>query len=241
VRERATAAAPQQFFCKRCVIRVSFVQRLLRVALCSSLLAITATHLRAQVTATAPPLSTDLATYNKRWDAFGGFGYARFQTTLGHALKTNTYGWKAQATGWLTPVVGFTASSGNFYGTVPLPANPYNIAKANISEHLFLFGPEVRLYRSDKWTLTAHVLLGGTYGIFDSSTKSANIEPNQLSLFNNQLAFALAGGASTDYNLRPNWSVRLITDFQPTHYGLALQKEFAGSAGVVYKWGAMKK
>ncbi len=64
----------------------------------------------AQVTATAPPLSNDLANYNNRWDAYGGFGYARFQTTLGVNLKTNMYGWKGQVTGWLNPIVGITAA-----------------------------------------------------------------------------------------------------------------------------------
>ena len=195
----------------------------------------------AQVTATAPPLSTELANYNNRWDAYGGFGYARFQTTLGVNLKANMYGWKGQATGWLTPTVGLTAATGNYYGNVALPSNPYNLASANISEHLFLFGPEVRLLKDPKWTVDVHALIGGTYGVFNSSFNSANIEPNQLRLYNNQLAFALAAGASYDYNLRPNWSIRMITDFQPTHYGLAFQKEFAGSMGVVYKWGAIKK
>ena len=114
----------------------------------------------AQVTATAPPLSNDLANYNNRWDAYGGFGYARFQTTLGVNLKTNMYGWKGQVTGWLNPIVGITAATGNYYGTVSLPPNEYDLKQANISEHLFLFGPEVRLLRDPKWTVDAHVLLG---------------------------------------------------------------------------------
>jgi len=223
------------------VIRVSLVERSLRLALCLFLVALTASHLRAQVTATAPPLSTDLSTYNNRWDAYGGFGYARFQTTEGVNLKANLFGFKGSVTGWLSPVVGLTASTGNYYGSIPLPSNAYRINTAKVSEHLFLVGPTVRLYRGDKFTVDAHLLLGGTYGIFNSSFTSANIEPNVLRLYNNQLAFALAGGASYDYNVRPNWSVRLITDFQPTHYGLAFQQEFAGSVGVVYKWGAIKK
>ncbi len=193
------------------------------------------------MTATAPPLSTDLSTYNNRWDVYGGFGYARFQTTEGVNLKANMYGFKGNVTGWLNPVVGFTASSGNYYASIPLPGNVYDIKTANISEHMFFVGPTARLYRGTKLSADAHLLLGGTYGVFDSSFKSANIEPNVLRLYNNQLAFAMALGASTDYNVRPNWSVRLITDFQPTHYGLAFQQEFAGSVGVVYKWGAIKK
>jgi hypothetical protein len=226
--------------CKGWFIRVSSVQRFLRLALCFAFLVFSASHLPAQVTATAPPLSTTLADYNNRWDAFGGFSYARFQTTLGVALKTNMYGFKLQATGWLSPIVGITAATGNYQGTVALNPNAYGLNNASISEHLFLFGPEFRLLRDPKWTVDAHWLVGGTYGIFDSSFPSG-VQPNALGLYNNQLAFAMAVGGAYDYNLKPNWSVRVITDFQPTHYGLAFQKEFSGSAGVVYKWGAIKK
>jgi hypothetical protein len=219
---------------------VSSVERFLRLALCSALFLFTVSRVSAQVTATAPPLSTELTTYNNRWDAYGGFGYARFQTSLGVNLKSNLYGWKGQITGWLNPRVGLTAATGNYYGTITLPPNLYDLSSARMSEHLFLFGPEVRLYSGPKWTVDTHVLVGGTYGIFNNSFPSG-VQPNVLSLYNNQLAFAMAAGGSFDRNLTPNWSIRGITDFQPTHYGLAFQDEFAGSIGVVYKWGAIKK
>jgi hypothetical protein len=212
----------------------------LRLALCSAFLVFTASHLPAQVTATAPPLSTTLANYNNRWDAFGGFSYARFQTTLGINYKANMYGFKAQATGWLNPIVGITAQTANYHGSVSLNPNAYDLNSANIAEHLFLFGPEVRLLRHPKVTVDVHLLVGGTYGVFDSSMPKG-VQPNYFGLYNNQLAFAAAAGGSYDYNLKPNWSIRGITDFQPTHYGLAFQKEFSGSAGIVYKWGAIKK
>jgi hypothetical protein len=222
------------------VVRVSFVQRFLCLSLCSAFLVLTASQSSAQVTATAPPLSTELADYNNRWDGYVGYGYARFQTTLGVNLKSNMYGWKGQVTGWLTPIVGLTAATGNYYGTVTLPSNPYDLSSANISEHMFLFGPDVRIWKTPKWTVDVHALLGGTYGIFDNSIPSG-VSPNQLRLYNNQLAFAMAMGGAYDYNIKPNWSIRMYTDFQPTRYGLAFQKEFAGSLGVVYKWGAIKK
>ncbi len=228
-------------FSLRWLIRVSSVERFLRRALCFALFLVPASYLPAQVTATAPPLSTDLATYNNRWDAFGGFSYARFQTTIGNALKTNTYGFKAQVTGWLNPIVGVTAATGNYYGTISLPPNGFNVSSANISEHMFMFGPEFRLLRDPKWTVDFHILLGGTYGIFDNSFSNTGVSPSYFSLYNNQLAFAAAVGGSFDRNLKQNLSVRIITDYQPTHYGYAFQNEFSGSVGVVYKWGAIKK
>ncbi len=220
---------------------MSSVERFLRLALCSAFLLASASNSIAQVTATAPPLSTELADYNNRYDGFVGYSYARFNTTIGHALSGNLMGFKAQGTVWVSPIVGFSAATGNYYGNVAVPANAYNISNPKVSEPIFLFGPEFRLLRDPKWTVDYHFLLGGTYGIFDTSFANSGATPNTLNLPNNQLAFALATGASFDYNVRPKWSVRAIVDFQPTHYGSAFQKEFAGSVGVVYKWGAIKK
>lgn len=217
------------------------VERFLRRALFSLLLLHPVSHLTAQVTATAPPLSVDMTAYNNRWDAYGGFGYARFNTTIGNALKGNLMGFKAQATGWVTPIVGVTLSTGNYYGSISLPPNQFDLSSANVSEHMVMVGPEIRFYRSEKWAVGTHLLLGGAYGIFDDSTKKTGVSPSFFSLYNNQLAFAMAFGGTFDRNIRPNLSVRLITDFQPTRYGLAFQDEFAGSIGVVYKWGTIHK
>jgi hypothetical protein len=197
--------------------------------------------MHAQVTATAPPLSVDLANYNNRSDVFGGFSYARFNTTIGHALSSNMKGFKIGTTRWFTPIVGVSFSTGHYYGNVDLPPNTFNLSSANISEHMFMVGPEIRLLRGSKWTVSTHLMLGGTYGIFDNSTKQFNVEPNYFNLYNNQLAFAMALGASVDRILKPNWAVRVIADYQPTHYGLALQSEASASVGVVYKWGAIQK
>ena len=191
--------------------------------------------------ATAPPPSVALADYNNRWDVFAGYGYARFNTSVGHALTGNLMGWKAQTTAWITPVVGVSAGAASYYGNVAVPVNAYNVTNPAISEYVFLLGPEVRLLRDPKYTVDYHFLLGGTYGIFDTSLHSANIQPSQIGLYNNQLAFALATGVSLDYNLSQKWSARGVIDFQPTHYGLTFQKDVAASVGVVYKWGAIGK
>jgi hypothetical protein len=36
-------------------------------------------------------------------------------------------------------------------------------------------------------------------------------------------------------------AVRFIADYQPTRYGFTMQSEFAGSVGIVYKFGILKK
>lgn len=207
------------------------------MVLCAALLA-PGSRLHAQAT-TAAPSTASGADYDNRWDLFGGFSYSYFSTGIGHALRTNLYGWGGQATAWVSPAFGLAGTVRSISGNIPLNPNDSGIKNPRISETLFLFGPDIRLARSAQWTMGVHGLVGGTYGIFDTDLKG--IQPNSVGLPNNQLAFATAIGASFDYNLSPRLSIRGITDFQPTFFGTSSQKEFSGSVGVVYKVGSLRK
>lgn len=186
----------------------------------------------------APAPAADYgADYNNRWDLYGGFAYAHFNG-VGNVRATGLYGLNAQATAWIKPVFGLAASARVNYGTYPVTPNSIGVSSPPISQDIFLFGPEFRLWRTPKHALGFHVLVGGVYGKFSNGLKGA--QPNSLGLFVDQLAFASAIGASFDFNLSPRLSVRIITDYAPTHYGSANQQEFAGSAGVVYKMGSLR-
>jgi hypothetical protein len=109
-----------------------------------------------------------------------------------------------------------------------------------MSEHLFLFGPDVRFIRGPKYTVAMHWLIGAAYGNFGTGFPPGT-RPQDVDIYNTKLAFGMAWGPSVDYNVTPRWSVRLIPDWQPTHYGYSWQNEFAGSVGLVYKIGSLGK
>lgn len=207
-------------------------------AFLSAALLASAHDLEAQ-TAPVSPHTVTGADYQNRWDLFGGFSYSYFSTTIGHGKKTNLYGGGAQGTVWFTPIVGASATVRQVSGHITVDPNSFGITTPRISETLFLFGPDVRIFRTERLTVGTHIMVGGTYGIFDTDLKGA--PANSVGLYNNQLAFASAIGASFDYNLSPRISVRAITDFQPTFFGSSIQKEFGGQAGVVYKLGSLRK
>lgn len=212
-----------------------FIRRDVRFAAAlSALLLLSFAVSHAQVTATAPPVDQ---TYNNRWDFFGGAAYSHFNPGTGHIEATNLLGWNGQATAWFRPEVGLAVSARGYYGNVTLYQNAAGLKTANISEHAVLFGPDFRLWRVEKWNIGAHVMIGGTYGIFNSSLNGAT--PQSVNLYQNQLAFMGVLGASADHNISPRLAVRFITDFQPSHYGKVTQKEFAGSLGIVYKFGSL--
>ena len=200
------------------------------------------TRLHAQVTATAPEV--EAPQYTQRWDFFAGAQYMHFNpgTGKGNGIKAvNLLGWQGSATIWLRPAWGIEASARGGYGNLIVPANPYNIpANPPMSEHLFLFGPSVRMHRSPRITLGMHALIGAAYGSF-SSGFPAGIQPQTVNIYNDKLAFGMAVGGIADYVVTPRLSVRFVSDWQPTHYGFSFQNEFAGSVGLVYKIGSLSK
>jgi hypothetical protein len=196
-------------------------------------------HAGAQVTATAPV--SELPQYTNRWDLYGGFQYSHFNPSAARSFPANNLlGWTASGVVYFRPLWGIEASYRGLHGTIDVPPNQYGITNPAMSENLFLFGPNFRLLRREKYAAGVHGLIGAAYGSFDKDFPPG-ITPNQVDVYNNKLAFGAALGIWYDYNLSPRLSVRVIADFQPTHYGYTSQREFAGSGGIVYKFGSLQK
>lgn len=220
--------------------RVKAVVRAACAVLFVSSFFLSAASARAQVTAAAPV--TLAPQYNDRWEVYGGAQYSHFNPGRGRSVAaTNLLGWNGTLTTYVRPVWGIEASARGLYGDMTVPPNPYNVpASPAMSEHLFLFGPTFRIFREQNYAAGFHVLVGGAYGSFDKDFPQG-VTPNQVSIYNNKLAFGAAAGAWGDYNLNATWAVRVIADYQPTRYGYATQNEFAGSVGIVYKFGLLRK
>jgi hypothetical protein len=204
-----------------------------------AVLLVPAARLHAQITAIAP--TTELPEYSNRWDIYGGAAYSHFNPSPSRGVSAiNLLGWNGSATAYFRPSWGIESSVRGYYGTINLPPNNLGITTAPMSEHLVLFGPAFRFIRTPKYAAGMHGLIGAAYGSFDSGFPSGH-EPNELTIYNNKLAFGAVIGAFGDYNLTPKWAVRVIADYQPTHYGFNTQSEFAGSIGIVYKIGSLHK
>lgn len=217
-------------------IRVKAVLR----AVCALLFVLPFVAANAQVTAMAPV--TLPAQYNNRWEIYGGGQYSHFNPSPGRNIQaTNLEGWNGTATVYLHPMWGLQASARGLYGSMSVPPNNFNIpASPKMSEYLFLFGPTFRFFRGERYASGLHTLIGAAYGSFDKDFPSG-VQPDTVNIYNNKLAFGAAIGWFLDYNLSPRFAIRAIGDYQPTHYGFTEQNEFAGSVGIVYKFGKLRK
>jgi hypothetical protein len=195
-------------------------------------------RIHAQVTATAP--EAEAPQYGQRWDFFGGAQYSHFNPSPGRNVQAiNLTGWSGSATAWLHPLWGIEGSARGLYGNLVVPANSEGIpATPPMTEKLFLFGPNFRIIRHRNYTFGMHTLVGAAYGVFDSGFPPGTM-PQDVGIYNDKLAVGLGIGGWFDYNVTQRLSVRVITDWQPTHYGFSWQNEFAGSAGIVYKFGTL--
>jgi hypothetical protein len=194
-------------------------------------------RLLAQVTATAP--EAEAPQYGQRWDFYGGAQYAHFNPSQGRGVAAiNLLGWNGSATVWFRSIWGIEGTARGVYGNLVVPSNDEGIPPTPpMSEHLFMFGPNFRILRHPRYTFGMHALIGGAYGKFSSGFPPGTM-PQDVGIYNDKLAVGLAIGPWVDYNLSPRLSVRIISDWQPTHYGFSAQNEFAGSVGIVYKFGS---
>jgi hypothetical protein len=200
--------------------------------------ALFAPMLHAQITATAPA-SVVGTLDNQRFDFEGGAAYSHFNPGYAHQVRAiNLVGWEGGVTAWFNNRFGLEGTVRGLYGNYTLPNNDDNLPPtSDMSEYLFLFGPTVRLVEKDRYTAGMHLLIGGAYGTFDKGYDNANVQPFQIGVYNNQLAFAYAIGGWADYKVLPNWAVRFTADYQPTRYAGLTQNEFTGAVGIVYKFG----
>ena len=198
---------------------------------------VSSSRLHAQVIATAP--EAEVPQNAQRWDFYGGAQYSHFNPGTARKIQAiNLLGWNGSATIWVGSVVGLEGSARGLYGTLVVPTNNENIpANPPMSEHLFLFGPNFRLMRHQHYTVGVHTLLGAAYGSFGNGFPKGT-QPEDVSIFDDKLTLGLGIGSWADYNLGRQLAVRVVTEWQPTHYASFWQNEFAGSVGIVYKFGA---
>ncbi len=181
------------------------------------------------------------ATYDNRYEVYGGINFMNFQAGQNLPKRMNFAGAEALGTYWLNNHLGVAADYRFEGGTTPVFANPiYNrvaVFQNNIMGGVQYRGPKGRYAAVDY-----HALGGLSIGKFDSATSQYHgsapaLTPTQIGLYTNRTKPIFALGGSVDFNYSKRLAVRLQPDLILEHYGTELREFVAISGGVIYRFG----
>ncbi len=180
------------------------------------------------------------ATYDNRYEVYGGINFENFQAGQNLPVRMNFAGAEAQATYWFKDRFGATADYRFEGGTTPtLPNNYYN--RVAIFQNNFLLGVTARGPKGRYAAIDYHALAGVSQGIFDQAFTThaggSPITPTQAGLYTNRTKFMSALGGSVDFNYTKNLAIRLQPDLILEHYGTELREFVAVSGGIMYRFG----
>ncbi len=181
------------------------------------------------------------ATYDNRYEVYGGINFMNFQAGQNLPKRMNFAGAEAMGTYWLTGRLGVAADYRFEGGTTPVFANPiYN--RVAVFQNNIMGGVQYRGPKGRYGAIDYHALAGVSDGKFDSATSQYHgiappLTPTQLGLYTNRTKPIFALGGSVDFNYSKNIAVRLQPDLILEHYGTELREFFAISAGINYRFG----
>lgn len=181
------------------------------------------------------------ATYDNRYEAYGGINFMNFQAGQNLPKRMNFAGAEGMATYWLGDRLGIAADYRFEGGTTPVFANPiYN--RVAVFQNIGLVGVQYRGPKGRYAAVDYHALVGVGAGKFDSATTSYHgvappLTASQIGLYTNRTKPMAALGGSVDFNYSKNIAVRLQPDLILEHFGTETREFFAISGGVIYRFG----
>jgi opacity protein-like surface antigen len=178
-------------------------------------------------------------TYSHRWEVGGGGGYQRFRS--GENLqRNNQVTWETWGQYNLSPKLGIVVNGTGAYGSAKI-SNFYslnNIFRPSIQQYNIMGGASYRFYTKEKLSASAQALGGVSFGLFQGNIVPLRSE--QIGMWPSETRPAFSVGLNLDYNLYPNFAIRVAPTYTGTTFGGTVQNNLGFKVGVVYRFGKIK-
>ena len=178
--------------------------------------------------------------YDNRYDIYIAPGYRHIKAGPTLLQGANLGGIDLGGSYWFKKHWAAEGTARGYLGTSGAAPNIYDIRGPFIQEYQFAAGPEWLGPHNKHGDLIAHVLAGGTYGLFEGGLHGHVAE---LGFYNNQLAPLVIIGGHIDLNRSAHWVFRMTPDAVMTRYGTnygvpitQTDINFVMSVGVEYKF-----
>ena len=190
---------------------------------------------------------TRVATYDEKFEIFGGLSFMNGQAGQNLPNRYNMGGGEVMGTYWLGRKLGVAGDYRLEAGTTPVfptqffsPGTRLLVIQNVISGGVNYRGPKNRYAAID-----FHALFGASRGTFDHSLTTYANRPSTLTtsivgLYPNGTTPWGAAGGSVDFNATPKLAVRISPDIIFEHFGSETREFVSVSGGVVYRFGKRK-
>ena len=187
-------------------------------------------------------------TYTHRWEVGGGGGYLRFRS--GENLqRNNQVSFWSTGTYFLNPKLGIVGDVRGSYGNAKVGNTIFNIQDPQISQYTFMGGPTLpRLGQREDCHQHLRRRRRGTRQVRQRRQRPLLSRHPRLGV---RLPPVLSVGANFDYNLYPNFAIRVTPTYLGTFFRLSpddtspgshgtIQNNLGVNVGLVYRFGRIK-
>ena len=164
-------------------------------------------------------------------EVFGGYFVANMKPENSALNRTTMNGWNTSVTGYPTSRVGFTA---DFTGSYAHIRPESSTSEVSVHQYSYMGGPQVRLFRADRFETSARALFGAARGYVPFNNALGGSTVN--SPFD-QTSFAALFGSNLDFNVSKRVALRVSPGLYLTQFGDETQKNFRFSVGPVFRFG----
>ncbi len=179
--------------------------------------------------------------YSHLYDASLSIGYQRFNLS-NNLQRVTEWSWVGDFTRYFGDKVGVTLDGRGNYGTAFIQPTKEvdNVSHPAINQYSGMIGPVYRFYRTPRYSVSGRVLGGISYGNFSGDFQGVQANscgPKGSGLYCDGMAFAANAGVIGDYNVSPNFALRVVGEETFTGYGTSLQPNPGFTLGFLYRWG----
>jgi hypothetical protein len=177
--------------------------------------------------------ATPQATYDNKYEVYGGINYMNFQAGQDLPKRMNLGGAEVMGTYWLNNRLGIAGDYRFEGGTTPVLPSPasFRPSRQLVFLNMGMAGVQYRGPKNHYAAVDYHALVGVAHGQFEGPTNF------DVGLYTDRTKPVGAFGGSLDYNRTKNLAFRLQPDLIIEHFGSEYREFFAISAGVIYRFG----
>jgi hypothetical protein len=196
-----------------------------------------------RVTSTDKLTPSRAASYDNKWEVYGGLSFMNGQAGQDLPKRYNMGGAEAMGTYWLGRHLGVAADYRWEGGTTPvLPDGArYGYNRVFVSQNIYSGGVQWRGPKNRYAAVDYHALFGASQGTFDHAIQNypggSPVSAQQIGLYPNTTTPWGAIGGSIDFNYSANLAIRVSPDLIFEHFGTETREFVSVSTGVVYRFG----